>query len=79
MPSTELREALADYAHQAWSGWMRYLFEKSHWNHDGTVIIPYSLAVRWRRQAHTDYAELPKSEKESDRKEADRTDHTKDK
>ena len=24
----ELREALADYAHQAWSGWMRYLFSK---------------------------------------------------
>ena len=23
-----VREALADYAHDAWSGWMKYLFSK---------------------------------------------------
>jgi hypothetical protein len=68
----ELREALASYAHQTWSGWMQYLFEKSHWNHDGTVTIPRWAVERWRRQSDTNYADLPKNEKESDREEADR-------
>ncbi len=30
-----MREKLAEYAHEAWSGWMRYLFEKSERNPDG--------------------------------------------
>lgn len=67
-----LREELADYAHEAWSGWMKYLFEKSVEEPDGTVTIPAWAVKRWRRQATTIYKDLPEEEKESDREEADR-------
>jgi len=60
--SDNIREQLADYAHDAWSGWMRYLFD--NWNQTNID--------RWRRQMTTPYAELSEKEKESDRKEADR-------
>lgn len=70
-PST--RERLADYAHAAWAGWMKYMFQKSEHNLvEGTVTIPAPLVNRWMRQMNTPYAELPESEKESDRLEADR-------
>jgi len=65
------REKLAAYAHDAWSGWMKYLFEKSILNNDGSVTIPEWAVERWTRQMDTDYSELPESEKVSDRKEAD--------
>ncbi|KKK76223.1 hypothetical protein LCGC14_2865830 [marine sediment metagenome] len=67
-----LKEQLANYAHSAWSGWMRYLFEKSTLNDDGTVTIPKWAVERWMKQSKTDYVELPEGEKESDREEADR-------
>lgn len=50
-----LREALAHYAHDAWSGWMRYLFAKSRRNQDGTVTIPQCGVDRWVRQMNTAY------------------------
>ena len=68
---SELREALAEYAHKAWSGWMRYMFKKSHERINGTIAIPPGLVARWKRQTMSEYADLPESEKESDRKEAD--------
>lgn len=68
----ELREALADYAHEAWSGWMEYLFSKSTPNPGGTWTMPAWAANRWLRQMETPYAELPEGEKESDRAEADK-------
>ena len=68
----KLREQLADYAHTTWSGWMKYLFEKSWRNADGSVTIPAELVLRWQRQMETDYARLPENEKDSDRAEADR-------
>ena len=67
-----IRESLAEYAHSAWSGWMKYLFEKSTRNADGTVTIPAWAVERWTRQAETEYADLPENEKDSDRTEADR-------
>lgn len=67
-----LREGLAEYAHEAWSGWVRYMFEKSYEARDGRVEIPPELAERWTRQMNTPFADLPESEKESDRLEADR-------
>lgn len=70
--NVELREALADYAHHAWSGWMDYLFSKGIFHDDGTWTMPKEFADRWRRQASTFYVDLPDSEKESDRKEADK-------
>jgi len=66
-----LREPLAEYAHGAWSGWMRYLFGKSTRNADGTVTIPAWAVERWTRQVETRYADLPENEKDSDRTEAD--------
>lgn len=68
----EVREALADYAHAAWSGWMKYMFEKTATTKDGYEQIPDLLVVRWKRQMNTPYAELPENEKESDRAEADK-------
>lgn len=72
MREANVREQLADYAHVAWSGWMKYLFGKSICNSDGTVTIPKWAADRWSRQCNTDYEDLPEGEKESDRHEADR-------
>ena len=66
----EKTEALAAYAHEAWSGWMRYLWRMSTTNDDGTVTIPASLVERWQRQTNTEYADLPEKEKTSDRDEA---------
>lgn len=73
----DLRERLAEYAHTAWSGWLKYMFEKggvqSPIESGGTtwVMFPDKL-IRWRRQMNTPYADLPESEKTSDRAEADK-------
>ena len=68
--SSDLVEALAEYAHEAWAGWMSYLFSKSPNNDDGTWTMPKEFADRWRRQMGTPYAELSENEKQSDREEA---------
>lgn len=65
----DTKERLAAYAHEAWSGWMAYLFSRCA-GADGGVLIPQSLVDRWKRQSETPYAELPEGEKASDRKEA---------
>lgn len=81
MNDEEIREALAEYAHEAWSGWMQYLFSKSDGptpDHGlgrlrkGSFIILPECVERWQRQMNTPYAELPEYEKALDRTEADR-------
>lgn len=58
----DLHEKLAEYTHDAWSGWMRYLFR--NWN---------DIHIKnWKRQMSTPYKELSEKEKDSDRKEADK-------
>lgn len=77
---SDKREQLAEYAHEAWSGWMKYQFEKMTFrpvqhidgSSEGMWVMPAWAVERWQRQMNTPYAELPESEKESDRKEADR-------
>lgn len=75
MIDEELREKLAAHAHEAWSGWMRYMLD------NGGVMCPSAFDThlwvmypekhaRWTRQMRTPYAELPEEEKESDRAEA---------
>lgn len=64
-------EALAEYAHDAWSGWMNYLLSKSKVNDDGTWTIPAQSTERWYRQMTTPYFLLPENEKTSDRAEAE--------
>ena len=66
----QLIEDLSDYAHEAWSGWMKYLFEKGTKNPDGTFTMNADSVERWERQMNTSYAALSENEKESDRIEA---------
>ena len=72
----DLREQLAEYAHDAWSGWMRYMLPKICRKDDGPRACTDTLLQRWfdeaRREMSTPYADLPESEKESDRDEADK-------
>jgi len=63
-------EQLAAYAHEAWAGWMRYLFSLCTHNKDGSVTIPKEQVERWIRQMGTAYEGLPEDEKQSDRVEA---------
>ena len=67
-----VREQLADYAHKAWSGWMKYMFGKMTINEDGTATMPKWAVDRWTFQMNKTYNELPDDMKESDRQEADR-------
>lgn len=70
IPTNEsvLREALAANAHTAWAGWTDWLFEKWDKMHSSGE----TFQQRWNRQMRTAYADLPESEKESDRAEADK-------
>lgn len=74
--SEQAREALAEYAHEAWVGWMRYMFSKCYTMPliaiEGCLVIPRESLERWARQMNTPYAELPENEKQSDRAEADK-------
>lgn len=79
MPEDKLREALAAYAHEAWSGWMKYVSSKAkeHGQYRGqgremSGWLPVGLRDRWARQMNTPYDELPESEKELGRAEADK-------
>ncbi len=67
------REELAAYAHNAWRGWMMYLFSKCTNSSvkDGDMVIPKESVDRWKRQVATPYFDLTEEEKKSDRKEAD--------
>lgn len=70
--SDDLREQLAALAHEQWSGWMQYLFNKGVFNDDGTWTMPAWAVERWSRQAASHYAGLSEQEKDSDREEADK-------
>ena len=74
----ELREKLAAYSHEAWAGWMRYMFENGGSEYQlfdtglkAWVMLPQKNE-RWQRQMNTPYSELPEPEKASDRAEADK-------
>ena len=72
LPKPTLREDLAALSHDQWSGWMKYMFGKCELQGDGTATIPADFVRRWQRQMTTPYNNLPQSERESDRSEADR-------
>ncbi len=57
---------IAAIQHQIWSHWMKYLFEVSVQNEDGSVTIPASKVNRWKRQMNANYDDLSDSEKLSD-------------
>ena len=66
------REALAALAHAQWSAWWDYAFSMATLNEEGSLTFPVWAVERWQRQAATPYAQLPESEKDSDRAEADK-------
>lgn len=79
--TNEQRERLAAYAHEAWSGWMRWMFEQGGFStiqadDNGETLTFWTMKPekyeRWQRQKNTPYADLPESEKASDRDEADK-------
>jgi hypothetical protein len=74
--SDDTRKKLAAYAHEAWSGWMKYLFSKAEIIHESsggdTAHLNEDLVERWQRQMNTKYEDLPESEKKSDLEEADK-------
>ena len=67
-----LVEKLAVLAHEQWSGWMSYMFNKADLNSDGTWTMPKWAVERWQRQITTKYEDLSVEEQESDRVEARR-------
>jgi len=69
----ECREELADLEHQRWSRWQKYLHSKCKKLKNKNLVIPSALVERWKRQIKTDYKDLTEKEKDSDRKEADKT------
>ena len=68
------REALAEYAHEAWAGWMKYMDKKVLWElkESPNPKFPETWLERWARLMHTPYKDLTENEKASDREEADR-------
>ena len=69
---SDLREQLADLIHVIWSDWTRWQMEVLTPVGDGCRVIPQALVDRWERQMKTPYPYLSETEKESDRREADR-------
>ena len=66
-PLLEKMELLmAQYAHDAWSRWMRHLFTKGRLNKNGSFTIKKDGVDRWQRQMNTNFYDLPDTEKESD-------------
>ena len=72
MKNDDMIELLADFEHDRWSRWQKYLFSKCIVNSDGTLTIPKEFVDRWTRQMNTNYKNLPEEEKNSDRREARR-------
>lgn len=69
MDKEKLLEEFAQYSHDSWSKWMRYLFGKCTALKDGSFLISSNDAKRWIRQMRTEYMNLPENEKISDRSE----------
>ena len=67
-----LRQKLAAVQHEIWADWMRYLFQVSELNDDGTYTISEEKARRWIRQLNTPYSKLSEDEQRSDLELADR-------
>lgn len=59
-------DKLAEIQHEIWSHWMKYLFDVSTTNEDGSVTIPSDKVQRWKRQISTQYSDLSPTEQKSD-------------
>ena len=64
-------EALADYAHEAWSGWMNYFLSRcKFYDDDGSLVVPGEYVKALRKQIATPTRCLIEAEKDLDRTEA---------
>ena len=73
MKAIELREKLAELAHEQWSGWIKYMFGKCDATiMPGKLVIPEWGVRRWGQQSCTPYDKLTPEEQDSDRVEADK-------
>lgn len=70
MEQSEIIVALAEYAHDTWSGWMEYMFGLGEELENGDILIKKKFADRWKRQVGTEFMDLPEDERESDYNEA---------
>jgi hypothetical protein len=68
--ASKMLDEIADLQHEIWSHWMRYLFEVSLQNDDGTVTISADKVERWKRQMTTKYIDLSTDEQKSDLEQA---------
>lgn len=62
----ELRDKMAELAHDVWSEWMRYMFSLCGETTDCDIIIPAKRVAHWARQMSTPYEMLGEAEKASD-------------
>lgn len=60
------KELLAEYAHETWAGWMRYMLPKIN-SDEGPAWL-----VRWERLMNTSFIDLSEDEKKSDYAEAEK-------
>lgn len=67
----KVKELLAEFCHDQWSHWMKYLWSLCYYK-DNNLIIPEKFVDRWYRQMTTDYIHLSEEEKNSDRNEAEK-------
>ena len=72
MTREELREELADLAHEVWAGWWRYQSTFGQTTPNSSMLLAGEKVTRWSRQARTPYEDLTEQEKQSDREIADR-------
>lgn len=70
--SPRLVEELASIEHERWSHWQRFLHSQCEQQVDGALTIPPNLVSRWTQQMNMPYAELPETEKDSDREQVRR-------
>lgn len=63
-------EKLAEYIHDAWSRWMKYLFDQCIETGDDCYEIQTVEAENWIRQMNSKYNDLSKEEKDIFRQES---------
>jgi len=62
----------AGIAHEAWAGWMKFLFHVSEQREDGSVVIPAGRVARWRQLISVPYEALSEDDQAGDLVEADK-------
>jgi hypothetical protein len=72
MVAAEVREHLADYAHQAWCDYMAWFLANCQERPDGSLVIPAGYVAAITRLMQTPYRLLSEGQKTKDRAEAEK-------